>query len=53
VGHDDARLRGLRDDLYRQARAWLSPTQRARLEGTEANLVLLGDRLRASQAAAP
>ncbi|HRN61311.1 MAG TPA: DUF4105 domain-containing protein [Luteimonas sp.] len=50
VERDDARLRGLRDDLYRQARAWLPPVQRARLEGAEANLVLLGDRLRATEA---
>src|SRR5690606_26789261 len=49
VERDDARLRVLRDDLYRQARAWLPPAQRARLEGTEANLALLGDRLRMSR----
>ncbi|TWT23434.1 DUF4105 domain-containing protein [Luteimonas marina] len=51
VERDDARLRGLRDDLYRQAREWLPPEQRARLEDTEANLALLGDRLRAMQGA--
>lgn len=46
VAEDDARLRGLREDLHAQARAWLSPRQRQRLEGTEENLALLGDRLR-------
>jgi len=53
VERDDARLRGLRDDLYRQARQWLPPAQRARLDGTEANLALLGDRLRSIDVAAP
>ena len=47
VSRDDARLRGLRDGLQAQARAWLSPAQRRALEGTEANLGVLGDRLRA------
>jgi len=46
VAADDVRLRGLRDGLQAQARAWLSPRQRQRLEGTEENLALLGDRLR-------
>lgn len=43
---DDARLRGLRDGLLAQARAWLPAAQRQRLEGTEANLLALGDRVR-------
>lgn len=46
VAADDARLRRLRDGLQAQAIAWLSPHQRQRLEGTEENLALLGDRLR-------
>ena len=43
---DDARLRKLRDDLYREAREWLPAEARARLEGVESNLVSLGERLR-------
>ncbi|MCW5581574.1 MAG: DUF4105 domain-containing protein [Luteimonas sp.] len=46
VERDDGRLRALRDDLYRQAREWLPPEQRTRLEGAEANLALVGERLR-------
>ena len=53
VAADDARLRGLRDGLQAQAREWLSPRQRQRLEGTEANLALLGDRLRMLEDGAP
>jgi hypothetical protein len=34
------------DELQRLARQWLSPGQRAALEGGEANLALLGERLR-------
>jgi hypothetical protein len=47
VARDDVRLRRLRDDLLREARAWLPADQRRRLEDTESNLALLGTRLRA------
>ena len=46
VAEDDARLRQLQDDLRREARAWLPDMLRARLDAVEANLTLLGDRLR-------
>ncbi len=53
VAEDDARLRGLREDLRAEARAWLSPHQRQRLEGTEENIALLGDRLRTLEQHSP
>src|SRR5690606_16444555 len=46
VEQDDGRLRRLEDELRRQARAWLPDALRARLDGVESNLALLGEHLR-------
>lgn len=46
VAAGDARLRGLQQDLLRDARSWLPPDRRGRLDVAEANVELLGARLR-------
>ncbi len=49
----NARTQALRSDLLARARTLLPPAQRHRLEATEANLALLGRRLREWQADFP
>jgi hypothetical protein len=46
VASSGERLHLMREDLQAATRGLVTPQRRRRLEGTEANLVLLGDRLR-------
>lgn len=46
VARDGTRLAGLQDRLHVDARALAEPRLRARLDAAEANLAMLGDRLR-------